>query len=122
MALTDVIGSFKTGPGTYTVTRTTDGGHDSKGRAVAGSASTFEITASVQPMSGRDVQLLPEGYHGKETQKLYTTTALVAVDASNEPDEVSIGGENWKVIMVKHWEAFGSDHYKAILSRELVSS
>lgn len=120
MSLADVIGDFATD--TYTATRTTEAGYASTGRVVAGTKSTFSIVASVQPLSGRDIAKLPEGYVGTETKKLYTLTALVATDANNRPDSVAIDGEDWGVVNVEKWEAFGVTFYRALVSRKLVTS
>ena len=118
MALSGVISAFKTG--TYTVTRT-GGGTYSSGVYTAGSTSTFDITASVQPVSGRDLQVLPEGQHGNEVRVIYTTTELRTRNPTNAGDKISIGSEDWEVFRFERWEAFGlnlsGDHYRAFASR-----
>lgn len=122
MSLLDAIAAFaKAAP--YTVTRTTNGGYGSTGRLVAGVPSTFQIVAIVRPTTARQIQLLPEGYHGIETKAIYTTTALIAISAANEPDEISIDGEDWKVVSAKKVDAFDEEYYYvAIASRVVVSS
>lgn len=118
MALSDVITAFATG--TYTVTRYGSGTY-SNGVLVAGSTSTISVVASVQPVTGRDLQVLPEGQHSIETKVVYTTTELKSRDASNAGDRISIGGESWEVFRVEKIEAFGGNlsgnHYKAFVSR-----
>ena len=122
MSLLDAIAAFaKAAP--YTVTRTTNGGYGSTGRLVAGVPSTFPIVAVVRPTTARQIQLLPEGYHGIETKSIYTTTALIAISAANEPDEISIDSEDWKVVSAKKVDAFDEEYYYvAIASRVVVSS
>jgi len=80
------------------------------------------VDASVQPVTGMDLQALPEGHHATNLRKLYTTAALYTRSPSNDPDLVTIGGELWEVLTVETWEAFGlgsgGDHYKAIVARQ----
>jgi hypothetical protein len=122
VSLIGVIGAFAT-PGPYTVTRTTNAGYGSTGRLVAGVPSTFQIVAVVRPTTARQIQLLPEGYHGVETKAVYTLTALVSISPTNQPDSIAIDGENWKAISAKKVDAFdGEFYYVAIVSREVLSS
>jgi len=122
VSLLDVIGDFATAA-SYTVTRTTNGGYGSTGRLVAGVPSTFTIVAVVRPTTARQIQLLPEGYHGVETKAVYTTTAIIAITAGNQPDSISIDGEDWKAVSAKKVDAFdGYFYYVAIVSRVVVSS
>jgi hypothetical protein len=118
MPLSDVITSFYTG--TYKVTRT-GGGSFTNGVYALGTTSTFDITASIQPVTGRDLQVLPEGQHANETKVVYTTTELKTRDPSNAGDKITINGEAWEVFRVERWEAFGlnlsGDHYRAFVSR-----
>ena len=118
MPLSDVITSFLTG--TYQVTRT-GGGSFANGVYTAGSTSTFDITASIQPLSGRDLQSLPEGQHANETRVVYTTTELMVRNPTNAGDKISYNGELWEVFRMERWEAFGlnmsGDHYRAFISR-----
>lgn len=102
----------------YTVTRTA-AGTTTKGRYTPGSTSTPSIVASVQPLTGRELQILPTLEHGEERRKLYTTTELYARVPGYEADTVSIGGEDWKVIKVEKHTGFGATYYKAIVSRKV---
>lgn len=106
MGLSDVISTFATG--TYTVTRRAASTY-SNGVRVAGSTSTLSITASVQPVTGRELERLPEGMRTTEVVKLYTTTALRTAD-SGDPDHISIDGETYEVQLVERWTAKG--YYK----------
>jgi len=102
--------SFNTGA--YTVTRrgpTTSVG----GRATLAGSSTFTIQASVQALSGRDLQRLPEGMRVQELRKLYTPTQLQAIGA---PDVVSIDGSSWEVQTVEDWSGLGN-FFKVIVQR-----
>lgn len=113
--LTGVIGSFQTG--TYTVTRTPVSGTYTNGILNAASTSTFSIVACVQPLTGREMQDLPEGRRADETKRVYTTT-LLNTTGSGEPDTVSIDGTVYEVWKVETWPAFDGDlFYKAFVSK-----
>ena len=111
MSLTGVIARFKTGD--YTVTRSANGTYVN-GRLVAGAPSTFSIEASIQPVTGRELQALPEAYHGEEVKVIYTVTELLAAPT---PDVVTIDGEAWEVFKCQRWQAFGGTHYRAHAAR-----
>lgn len=113
-ALTGVIGAFATG--SYTVTRTAAGA-TALGRYTAGSTSSFDIAASVQPVSGRDLLALPEGLRADETRIVYTTTELRALTSASDTDAITIDGETWDVVRVERWQAFGGTHYRALAAR-----
>jgi len=118
MSLNDVIGVFATG--TYTVTRGSAGAY-TDGDFVPGGISTFLIEASIQPLSGRDLQLLSEAQHGEEVRRVYTKTELRTVTDGVVPDLLDIDGEAWRVIRFERWEAFGAgaggDHYLGFVAR-----
>ncbi len=117
MALRGAIASLTQG-GPYTATRTTDGGgYDADGLAIAGSASTFSVAGSLQPVSGRELRDLPEGQRGDETRVIYTLTELRTRTSTHRPDVLAIDGEPWTVIKVERFDAFGDTHYRAYVSR-----
>lgn len=98
--------------GTYTVTRSAAGAYGTDGRFVAGSTSTFSITASVQPLDGRDLLRLPEGLRTSEVLKIYTKTRLFVQGAGQDPDSVAIDGVPHQIEMVETWGPAGN-FYKA---------
>jgi hypothetical protein len=114
MSLIDAIASL--GQGAYTVTRTGASTTDGHGRRVPGAESTFQITASIQPVSGRELRALPEAYHTDEVAIVYTTTELLG---EPRPDSVAYKGNAWNVIGIpEKWEAFGGIHYRAYIARQ----
>lgn len=119
MGLSGVIGRFKTG--IYAVTRTVAATYDANGRVVAGSTAVINVPASIQPLSGRELQALPEGQHGTEMRKMYSEVELRGRTPTNDPDIVSYKSENWEVVNVFSWEAFGAgsggDHHKVHIAR-----
>lgn len=119
--LKSVISSFATG--IYAVTRTVASTYDANGILVPGSSAVVNISASIQPMSGMSLQALPEGHHATNLRKMYAQEALFTRTPTNDPDKVLFNGEEWEVLSVESWEAFGSgngaDHYKAIIARQV---
>jgi hypothetical protein len=79
--------------------------------------STFEIVASIQPLSGKDLQQLPEGMRTERTKKIYTQTELFTaeVSASTVPDRLSYDGVDYLVSRSFDWEDTG-DYYKLIIT------
>jgi hypothetical protein len=92
MSLDDVVSSLATG--TYTVSRRSAGTYDANGQYVDGSISTLTISASCQPLSGRELQRLPEGARNRESRVFYTRTELKSVDGVTgaPPDVVEVPG------------------------------
>jgi hypothetical protein len=119
MSLRDSITSLASG--TYTVTRTDTGTRVGNfGRYTAGDASTFEIVASIQPATGRQLRDLPEGQRGDETIAIYTKTEIRTRspgEPGNEPDVIAYRDEPWTVTQVKRWESFGAVHFEALAVR-----
>lgn len=104
--------------GTLTVTRRAAATTDGNGRVVAGATTTFTLTGSMQPLSGRELRALPESRQADETRVLYTTTEL---RTGANADRLSDGTDTWEVYQVERWDAFGSVHYRAYVSRVGVS-
>lgn len=122
--LTRVIDKFAsegTGArGSYQVTRIAPATIGSDGRLVQPTSETFPIVAVEQPVTGRDLQVLPEGWRGEESRNLYTTTLLRTVNQDGSPDTVTIGTQAWVAINIKRWLAFRGVHYIVLVSRRSV--
>ena len=114
MSILSSIDAFITG--TYTVTRRAPETRV-KGRAVAGATSTLLVEASEQPLSGRDLQVLPEGQRADETRKLYSRTTLRARTPASAGDLVEIDGESWEVFNTQVWKYRGITYCRAYVSR-----
>lgn len=109
MDISDLIESFATnadGGGQLVVTRRARGTFV-RGIATPGATSTLTITAVPRPVSGRDLQRLPEGRRTQETRVFDTTTELLAgdQDGAREADLVDIEGDGrpWEVQQVQRW-------------------
>lgn len=61
--------------------------------------STSTIRGSIQPLTNREVDLLPEGERWQDTRKLYTRATLRVVDVDNElpPHRIQFDGREWEV-------------------------
>lgn len=97
--------------GEYVVTRRAPATTDGNGRTVPGAASTFSIVASVQPVSGHELEVLPEASHGREVKLVLTVTRIDIARADQAADVVTIDGDPWTVVMAEHWEGFDGERW-----------
>lgn len=111
MSVAGTITSFATG--TYTVTRTAAGTF-AAGVHTPGATSSINIDAGIFPLTGRELQALPEGQHGAEVRQLFTETQLHSRTPTHAPDKVSFDSETWTVIRVEKWPSY----YRALIARE----
>lgn len=79
----------------------------------------FTIKASVQPLSGSDLRLLPENRREEEILKIYTSTELVGSNKGQpfNPDIVIINGKPYEVFNGFNWQNGIINHYKYFLSK-----
>lgn len=66
----------------------------------------FTLRASVQAMSGRQLERVPEGLRSHDWQNLYapTTPVLRTAEADGpEADLVTVGGVTYEIQRVRHW-------------------
>ena len=84
-----------------------------------GVASVVITDASVQPVSGEDLQSLPELERTKEALKVYTTAEVQTSDPRTgiPSDLVGIRGNQYKAVHVEPW-AYGFIFYKVLCVRE----
>lgn len=76
------------------------------------------IRASIQPISGRQRQALPEGIRQTVDLRLYTKSELrTADDQQGVPaDHVVIDGEAYRVVQVQQWRQLMA-HYQVDVER-----
>ncbi len=103
------------------VTRKVPGAYNSDGRFIRGSEETFTIRATVQPVTGRELQLLFPNSNARETVKVYSKTELRGGDnaanpTAGEPDRFDYRGRTYEVQTVTDWEVLG-DYFKCIALR-----
>jgi len=79
----------------------------------------FTTKAVVQPMTGRDLETLPEGRRQDHVIKLYTDVRLLVSDdhAKERADVLTIDGEFFEVIHSENWQGLGLTHHKAFAAR-----
>ena len=96
-------------PGTYV-----------KGRWQEGAESETVITASVQPVTGRELQMLPQTFMSRETVKVYSKDELFqgSRESGRSPDSIVWQGKRYEVNIVEDWSAHGS-YYKAFAVLEI---
>lgn len=103
---------------TVAVKRPTGNGTWTKGQFTASATTSFNILASIQPLSGNEMQSLPEGRREKEAIRLYTSTELkIAAEGGANADVVTIAGKDYEVIAVYPWRNGILNHFKVIVSR-----
>jgi len=100
-----------------TVYRSAGGDYNDVGEwEASGLDTSFAIVGSVQPLSGRDRELLPEGVRSDQVVKIYTETALRtdSEDDGTKADQISDLGSRFKVISVEQHGEGVLDHYRVI--------
>lgn len=106
--LIDSLYDFQTG--VYIVSRSTPATpqYDTFGRALTSVITTFTINGSLQPMSGRDLLVLPEAQRSEETRWLFSDAELRTRGPASDPDVVMVnapsGVEQWVVDHVERWQ------------------
>lgn len=88
-------------------------------------ATFFSSVMSIQsgsPGTGRALKENPEGDHGDEVWKIYSTVELRTRTSENEPDEITIEGETHYVTDVRVRRGFGTVHWQAQTSRRKVNN
>ena len=83
-------------------------------------SSTFLITASVQPASGEDLLIFPEGERTKEFLLLFTETELNTADqdTGQKADQVEFKNKTYEVKKVSPFLTGTTlDHYECIVAK-----
>jgi hypothetical protein len=102
------VSIIKGSAGTYT-----------KGRFTAGPTTTVTQTVSIQPVSGKERQLLPEDIKTKNTVKIYSREQLKTTNVIGKipADKVVYKGVSYEVAVSEDWQEHGG-FYKAIAVQE----
>jgi hypothetical protein len=116
MNLAGVISSL--GSGTYSVTRAAPGnfGTVEDGRYSAAPTTTLQVKASIQPVSEKDLQRLPEGERSINRIVVFTATALQTSQAPDGPpaDIITWNGKQYQIEDSDTWaEMAGYNRYVA---------
>lgn len=102
---------------TVTVSVTRFSGNWVNGHYVKSPGETIEIQASIQPMRGNEVLVLPEHRRSERSIKIYSETRFQESDEEHNlpADEFEYDGVIFQVFQCMNWE-IGTDipHYKTI--------
>lgn len=102
------------------VKRRAEGSYNDAGfYEVEGADTEVPILASIQPVSGSDLVLLPENRREEELLKLYTDTLLIGAEKGNSTncDIVTIDGFDYEVVKVFPWKNNVIPHYKVVVAK-----
>ncbi len=102
--------------GIYPVTRSLPGTYGTEGRFIPGTQSFFTISASVQPLEGRDLLRLPDGLRTHELLKVYSPTQLFVQGAGQDPDQITLQGVQFQVETSEQWGDDGN-YWKMIVKK-----
>lgn len=107
MNLSSVIANL--GATNYNIMRLTSNGY-TDGRRNAPAESNFTILAMVQPLTGRELDRVPEGLQDKEVRAVWTTADLIVSTAgdTHEPDVITIDGAPYQIQTVENWSDLGA--------------
>ena len=82
---------------------------------VDGSTQTYIVKCNVQPLTGKDLQILAENNRYRQGLKVYSLVEIKVDDIFYKPDS----SLTFKVVNVENWNAFNTvSHYKAIMYLE----
>ena len=96
-------------PGTYV-----------KGRWQEGAETEIAIKASVQPVTGKELQMLPQTFMSRATIKVYSVDELFqgSREAGQSPDSIIWRDKRYEVNVVEDWSEQGG-YYKAFALLEI---
>ena len=91
------------------------------GKYSGGITGIEKILASVQPLSGKQAQLLPEGRRIEDAITIFTNEELFTAKSSSnkKADVVLYRGGRYEVFNVKIWTASPISHFEVIALGEL---
>lgn len=85
---------------------------------VDGKPITLWIHASVQSLTAKQMQSLPEGRRQMQSFTLFASIPLrTAEQNGNQADIVIIDGDQYEVVAVEHWNNGILPHYKIVVTR-----
>ena len=93
-----------------------EGFYNKDGRFIPGDFVVRNINASIQPLSGRQIQLLPEGRRSEDSIVIYSTEELFTAQSSanKKGDVVIFRGKRYEVFNTKAWLSGAFTNYESI--------
>jgi len=108
---------------TLTIDRFGAGGWDASGKYVPdGSPTQFDITCSVQPLPGEEMERLPEGRRDQAAYRVFTDTLLRTAkrgSGGHNADQTTIDGEVFECLSVEPWQNSIIPHYEAVFAMKV---
>ena len=117
MVIGRIISYFNT---PITVRRTSEATTFVNGLAQVADVDTFHLNGvNVQPLTGRERELLPELIRDHELKKLYTRCPLLSADVEGKvrADRIDYRDQEYVVQSVEDWDPNGG-YYKVIIIKE----
>lgn len=76
--------------------------------------------AGVQPVSGNELKVLPEGLRDKISYRIITTTEVRGLKEGTDDagDKVMLYGDWFRIVRVEIWDTGVQSHYNAIAVKE----
>lgn len=76
----------------------------------------FYVFGSVQPTTGKETDLLPEGRRGSESYTIYTDAELNTPDIEQPCDQVELNDKRFDVLARADWKNDIINHYKYVVA------
>ena len=88
------------------------------GRYVEGAPAALTIVASVQPLSGEDLQELPEAERTSDAIEIFSVVELFATNLATNKlgDLVTYQGRDYRVTNAENWNSNGS-YWRSLATR-----
>lgn len=88
---------------------------------VTTNVDTFDLEqgVSVQPLTGKQREVVPEGFRDRNLIKLYTQTELRGIDVAGKvrADRITYSDEDYVVYSIENWDPNGC-YWKVIAIKE----
>lgn len=94
-----------------TVMRQTAGAYY-RGEWANGVETVVTVYGSVQPVSGQELMVLPEGRRTRDTVKIYTDTELNTSENNQQADKILWRGHLYEVAMKAPYQSGVINHFK----------
>lgn len=78
-------------------------------------------SSSLQPLNGKTLQALPEGYRSKAQYQFWTKTEILGLEQGTDrlPDQIEIGGSWFSVYNLRDWTRTSFlAHYHCVAIKE----
>ena len=89
------------------------------GEFVGGDTRLIALKAAVQPATGKNAQLLPEGRRIEDAVMVFTERELVVGTKNQKADVLIFRGRRFEIWNVKQWPAAFFPHYEVMALAEL---